>query len=106
MKLAVTLTTVALLCSSIALSQERPSSQSNASTSSTTQAQTPSSTNSAAGSSDIGAVFDQLNVSHNGKLTRKEAQALPGVAEQFDKADTNKDGVLTKKEFLAAFKGK
>jgi EF hand len=53
---------------------------------------------------DIGAIFDRLNTSHTGKLTKEEAQAQPTVAANFDAADTNHDGVLTKDEFLAAFK--
>jgi hypothetical protein len=53
---------------------------------------------------DVGAIFDKLNASHTGKLTREEAQAHPVVAANFDSADTNHDGVLTKDEFLAAFK--
>lgn len=59
---------------------------------------------SAAQTSSLEAIFDKLNVSHTGKLTRAEAQAHPTVAANFDAADTNHDGVLTKDEFLAAFK--
>jgi hypothetical protein len=59
---------------------------------------------SAAQAADLGAIFDKLNVSHTGKLTRAEAQAHPTVAANFDAADTNHDGVVTKDEFLAAFK--
>lgn len=54
--------------------------------------------------SSLEAIFDKLNVSHTGKLTKAEAQAHPTVAANFDAADTNHDGVLTKDEFLAAFK--
>jgi len=53
---------------------------------------------------DLGAIFDKLNVSHTGKLTKAEAQAHPTVAANFDAADANHDGVVTKDEFLAAFK--
>jgi len=59
---------------------------------------------SAAPAVDIGEIFDRLNTSHTGKLTKAEAQAIPVVAANFDAADTNHDGVLTKDEFLAAFK--
>ena len=62
--------------------------------------QAPSST---ARMAQLGAIFDQLNTSHTGKLTRAEAQAHPTVAANFDAADTNHDGVLTKEEFIAAF---
>jgi hypothetical protein len=68
---------------------------------STSMQQTPPSTAQAA---DLGAIFDKLNVSHTGKLTKAEAQAHPTVAANFDAADTNRDGVVTKDEFLAAFR--
>lgn len=63
--------------------------------------QTPPSPAQAA---DLGAIFDRLNVSHTGKLTKAEAQAHPTVAANFDAADTDHDGVVTKDEFLAAFR--
>jgi hypothetical protein len=53
---------------------------------------------------DVGTIFDELNASHTGKLTKAEAQAQPTVAANFDAVDANHDGVLTKDEFLAAFK--
>jgi hypothetical protein len=68
---------------------------------STSMQQAPS---SAAPAVDVGAIFDKMNTSHTGKLTKAEAQAQPTVAANFDTADTNHDGVLTKDEFLAAFK--
>ncbi len=67
----------------------------------TSMQQTPPSSAQAA---DLGAIFDKLNVSHTGKLTKAEAQAHPTVAANFDAADTNHDGVVTKDEFLAAFR--
>jgi hypothetical protein len=59
---------------------------------------------SAAQATDLNAIFDKLNVSHTGKLTKTEAQAHPTVAANFDAADVNHDGVVTKDEFLAAFR--
>jgi hypothetical protein len=59
---------------------------------------------SATASPDLSAIFDKLNASHTGKMTKEEAQAHPTVAANFDSADTNHDGVLTKEEFMAAFK--
>jgi hypothetical protein len=53
---------------------------------------------------DVGAVFDTLNTSHDGKLTRQQAQAHPTVAANFDSVDANHDGVISREEFLAAFK--
>jgi hypothetical protein len=58
----------------------------------------------AAPSVDIGVIFDKLNTSHDGRLTRDQAQSQPTVAANFDAADANKDGVLTKDEFMAAFR--
>jgi hypothetical protein len=52
---------------------------------------------------DVVAIFDKLNTSHDGKLTRQQAQAHPTVAANFDSVDTNHDGVISKEEFLAAF---
>lgn len=59
---------------------------------------------SAAQAPDLAAIFDRLNVSHTGKLTKTEAQAHPTVAANFDAADADHDGVVTKDEFLAAFR--
>jgi hypothetical protein len=53
---------------------------------------------------DVGAIFDKLDMNHDGKLTKDEAQAHPTVAANFASADTNADGVISKEEFLAAFK--
>jgi EF-hand domain pair len=53
---------------------------------------------------DVGAIFDKLDVNHDGKLTPDEAQAHPTVAAHFKDADANGDGVVTKEEFMAAFK--
>jgi hypothetical protein len=58
---------------------------------------------STARAEQLGAIFDKLNTSHTGKMTRAEAQAHPTVAANFDAADANHDGVLTKDEFVAAF---
>ena len=103
MRLPVALTTLALLCSPVAFSQDR-SPPSSTESSSTSAQQTPPASGSNAAAANLGAIFDQLNVSHTGKMTKEEAQAHPTVAANFDKADTNHDGVLTKDEFLAAFK--
>jgi hypothetical protein len=52
---------------------------------------------------DVSAIFDKLNTSHDGKLTRQQAQAHPTVAANFDAVDSNHDGVISREEFLAAF---
>src|SRR3569833_3593949 len=59
---------------------------------------------SAAQAADMGVIFDKLNVSRTGKLTKAEAQAHPPVPAHIHEADTNQDGIDTKEEFLAAFR--
>lgn len=94
----------AALLAGTALAQQQPRSYTPppSATTQAQEAQTPSSAGPTA--ADIGAIFDKLNTSHSGKMTKAEAQAHPTVAANFDAADTNHDGVLTKDEFLAAFK--
>jgi hypothetical protein len=98
MKPSIAFTLAAVLSSAAFGQQERTYTPPPANTS---MQQAPS---SAAPAVDVGAIFDKLNTSHAGKLTKAEAQAQPTVAANFDAADTNHDGVLTKDEFLAAFK--
>jgi hypothetical protein len=98
--------TLATVLSSGAFAQQQPPTYtppppSTQPPASTATQQTPPSEGQAA---NLEAIFDKLNVSHTGKLTKAEAQAHPTVAANFDAADTNHDGVLTKDEFLAAFK--
>jgi hypothetical protein len=102
MKLSVPFTALALLLfSAAAIAQQQPQDPGMSPHAAT---QTPPAPPAGPAANDIGAIFDQLNASHTGKLTREEAQAHPTVAANFDKADANKDGVVTKDEFLAAFK--
>jgi hypothetical protein len=100
MKLPIALALAAL--SSGALAQQQPPAQpySQHDPATATQQTAPA----AAPAVDLGAIFDKLNTSHTGKLTKAEAQAHPVVANNFDAADTNHDGVLTKEEFMAAFR--
>ncbi len=105
MKLSVALTVTALLCGAAAHAQETsppPTASPNAATQAPPAPPAGPANDQAA--AQMGAIFDQLNTSHTGKLTRDEAQAHPTIAANFDKADANKDGVLTKDEFLAAFR--
>ena len=103
---SITIALAALMFSGTAFAQQEPRPYTPPPTStpppaSSSMQQAPP---SAAPSVDVGAIFDKLNTSHTGKLTKAEAQAVPTVAANFDVADTNHDGVLTKDEFLAAFK--
>jgi hypothetical protein len=100
MKLSIALAATALLCGTALAQQETPHN----STATPNAAVQPPPAPPAGASVDVGAIFDKLNTSHTGKLTKEEAQAHPVVAANFDSADANHDGVLTKDEFLAAFK--
>ena len=104
MTLSVALTLVPLLASTAALAQHEPGSSagSYSSAAQPQAAQAPPAPRPGA-SANTAAIFDNLNTSHTGKLTREEAKTQPTVAGNFDAADANKDGVLSKDEFLAAF---
>lgn len=45
--------------------------------------------------------FQKLDVNHDGKLSRLEAQADPELSMQFDMLDVNHDGFLSIAEFQA-----
>ena len=47
--------------------------------------------------------FTKADLSHDGKLSRDEARAVPGVGEKFDLLDKDKDGSLSLTEFSAGF---
>jgi hypothetical protein len=101
MKSLIALTLAAALASAALAQQPQPSQPySQHSPNAATQEPAPS----AAPAMDLGQIFDRLNTSHTGKMTKTEAQAHPAVAANFDAADTNHDGVLSKEEFLAAFR--
>jgi hypothetical protein len=82
-------------------SQRSPTAPTNAQPPATTEA--AQQTNQSA---EVGAVFDKLNTSHDGKLTRQQAEVHPTVAANFDTVDTNHDGVISREEFMAAFQPK
>jgi hypothetical protein len=50
-----------------------------------------------------GSPFDALDADKNASLSPAEGQAHPVVSQNFTTADTNRDGVLTREEFNAAF---
>jgi hypothetical protein len=49
-------------------------------------------------------VFDQFDTDHDGRVSQQEAQINSTVVANFQTADTNADGNLSKAEFDAAFK--
>jgi hypothetical protein len=97
--------TFAVALSGAALAQQQPRTDTPPSQSTAPPANTatPQAQSTTARTAQLSAIFDQLNTSHTGKLTRAEAQAHPTVAANFDAADSNHDGVVTKEEFIAAF---
>jgi len=48
------------------------------------------------------AFFKKLDADGDGRLSRAEAQAAPGLAGHFDEIDANKDGFITPDELKAA----
>jgi EF-hand domain pair len=95
----ITLLTAAALLASAAFAQERQQTPAT-----TPEGATHSPPSAQSQPVDVGAIFDKLDVNHDGKLTPEEAQAHPTVAAHFKDADANGDGVITKEEFLAFFK--
>ena len=99
MKLSIALMVAALL-SSAAFAQQEPQS----STATPNAAVKPPPAPPAGQAVDVGTIFDKLDVNHDGKLSRDEAEAHPTVAAHFAAADTSGDGAVTKDEFMAAFR--
>ncbi|MDR0204223.1 MAG: EF-hand domain-containing protein [Delftia acidovorans] len=53
----------------------------------------------ATGANDVQAAFDRADTNKDGKLSKKEAEALPAVSSNFAKIDTDKNGSLSREEF-------
>ena len=51
---------------------------------------------------DLERAFDFMDANHDGRVSREEAAAFPGVAKHFDEADINKDNFLSREEFANA----
>ena len=51
---------------------------------------------------DIKTIFSYLDRNGDGKISKEEAASFKGVARNFDRADTNKDGALSFEEFELA----
>jgi hypothetical protein len=45
--------------------------------------------------------FEQIDVNHDGLISREEAQAEPALAKHFDEIDTDHDGTITREELKA-----
>lgn len=57
-----------------------------------------------ASTSDVDAAFDRADTNKDGKLSRAEAENLPSVAQRFELIDTNRDTFISREE-LAKFSG-
>ncbi|WP_295852600.1 hypothetical protein [uncultured Xylophilus sp.] len=64
----------------------------------------PASAAQAAGTPDVGAVFQRADADRDGRLSRSEADYLPTVARYFDRIDTDRDGSISLQELTAAVK--
>lgn len=49
--------------------------------------------------SKANAAFSRADVNHDGKLTRDEAAAIPGLAQRFDEIDAGHKGYITRDEY-------
>lgn len=58
----------------------------------------PPATGAAAGDS-VQAAFDRADTNQDGKLSKKEAESLPAVSSNFARIDTDKNGSLSREEF-------
>jgi EF hand len=52
--------------------------------------------------SELERAFGFMDHDHNGQVSREEAAGFRGVAKNFDRADTDRDGQLSRAEFDAA----
>ena len=52
--------------------------------------------------SELGRAFGFMDGNGDGKVSRQEASGFRGVAKNFDRADTNQDGHLSREEFDTA----
>jgi EF hand len=70
-------------------------------------AQTPAPAAPAAPSADTARyleAFDRADKNADGKLSKEEAENLPAIAQRFEQIDTDKDGAISKAEYLEALK--
>jgi Ca2+-binding EF-hand superfamily protein len=55
-------------------------------------------------SAKVQEAFARADTNRDGKLSKEEAAVMPAIAELFDKADVDKDGFLSKAEFAEVAK--
>jgi Ca2+-binding EF-hand superfamily protein len=60
----------------------------------------------AADTSAAEAAFKRADTNKDGRLTKEEAERLPAIAAKFDEVDLNHDHSLTLEEFIAAYTAK
>lgn len=48
--------------------------------------------------------FDRSDKNADGKLSKEEADSLPAIAQRFEQIDADKDGFISKAEYLDALK--
>ncbi len=48
--------------------------------------------------------FARADKNADGKLSKEEAENLPAIAQRFDQIDTDKDGSISKAEYMEALK--
>ena len=83
----------------LALGAQAQDTDSPAATSGAAAAQVPAPRYAA---SDLERAFGFMDGDRDGKVSRQEASGFRGVAKNFDRADTNQDGFLSREEFDTA----
>lgn len=64
----------------------------------------PAAAASAPAAKDMLAAFVKADANKDGKLTRAEAEGVPGLATKFEMVDTDNDGMVSKAEFDKALR--
>jgi Ca2+-binding EF-hand superfamily protein len=67
----------------------------------------PAPTSSSATSADnarYSEAFARADKNNDGKLSKEEAENLPALAQRFEQIDTDKDGFISKAEYMDALK--
>jgi Ca2+-binding EF-hand superfamily protein len=50
------------------------------------------------------ALFARIDTNSDGKVSKDEAARMPGVATRWEELDKNKDGALSREEFVTGFR--